>query len=277
MIADRHGVIEYAETGTGPTIVLVPGSCSTGAAWRAVIAALEGKFRCITTSLPGYGGTLERRTSDDVSIAHVAEAVETVAERAGAPVHLVGHSFGGLASLAVAVRKHISIASLTLIEPPAVTLLNGAQDGTHQLAFERMRDSYVSAYASGDREAIGTMIDFYGGTGTFASWPDKVRNYAIDTTSVNLLDWQSAYGFEISIAALAAMSTPVLIVRGSLSCSSMHRITDILAEKIASARLATIPGASHFSISTHPNAVAELVTNHALASWDGSCLTIPGR
>ena len=62
MIEEARGNIDYEESGAGPTIVLVPGSCSTGAAWRPVIAAWENRFRCVTTSLPGYGGTAERRT-----------------------------------------------------------------------------------------------------------------------------------------------------------------------------------------------------------------------
>jgi hypothetical protein len=41
-------------------------------------------------------------------------------------------------------------------------------------------------------EAIAGMIDFYGGAGTFASWPPRVRGYAIETTPVNILDWASA-------------------------------------------------------------------------------------
>ncbi len=78
MIEDPKGAIEYDESGVGPTIVLVPGSCSTGAAWRPVIAGFEGRFRCVTTSLLGYGRTAERRSSSDPSILHEVEAVEPV-------------------------------------------------------------------------------------------------------------------------------------------------------------------------------------------------------
>jgi pimeloyl-ACP methyl ester carboxylesterase len=53
MIEDARGPIDYDECGSGPTIVLVPGSCSTGAAWRPVMAAWDGRFRCVTTSLLG--------------------------------------------------------------------------------------------------------------------------------------------------------------------------------------------------------------------------------
>ena len=41
----------------GPTIVFVPGSWATRSAWGNVLDALENRFRTLTTSLPGYGGT----------------------------------------------------------------------------------------------------------------------------------------------------------------------------------------------------------------------------
>src|SRR3954469_24667318 len=105
MIEDERGRIDYDESGTGPTLVLVPGSCSTGAAWRPVTAAFAGQFRCVTTSLLGYGGTAERRSAGDPSISYEAEMLESVIRQAGDAVHLVGHSFGALVALAVALRK----------------------------------------------------------------------------------------------------------------------------------------------------------------------------
>jgi len=54
-----------------------------------VIAAWEGRFRCVTTSLLGYGRTAERRTADDPCISHEAEILEAVIRKTGGPVHLV--------------------------------------------------------------------------------------------------------------------------------------------------------------------------------------------
>ena len=89
MIDDVRGGIDYEECGTGSTIVLVPRSCSTGAAWRPVMAAWGGQFRCVTTSLLGYGGTAERRTKRDPSIDLEVDALEAVIHRANGGIHLV--------------------------------------------------------------------------------------------------------------------------------------------------------------------------------------------
>src|SRR5260370_14843110 len=98
MIEDEFGRIDYDESGQGRTVVLVPGSCSTGAAWRPVIAQWQNGFRCVTTSLLGYGGTVERRIALDADIAHEAEGLEAAIRRAACPVHLVGPFFCGLRS-----------------------------------------------------------------------------------------------------------------------------------------------------------------------------------
>ena len=74
MIEDIADVSITTRSGAGPTVVLVPGSCSTGAAWRPVMAQWKNNFRVVTTSLLGYGGTQERRSVADTDIAHEAEA-----------------------------------------------------------------------------------------------------------------------------------------------------------------------------------------------------------
>jgi pimeloyl-ACP methyl ester carboxylesterase len=160
MIEESCGRIDYAECGIGPTIVLVPGSCSTGAAWRPVMATWNGQFRWITTSLLGYGGTVERRTAYDPDISHEAEILESVVRKAGDRLHLVGHSFGGLVGLAVALRHRVFLASLAILEAPVPEVLRDRDEQPHYRAFRQMTEAYFATFAGRNAEAIAAMIDF---------------------------------------------------------------------------------------------------------------------
>ncbi|MGE0152889.1 MAG: alpha/beta fold hydrolase [Reyranellaceae bacterium] len=262
MIEDLRGRVDYDECGQGPTIVFLPGSCSTGAAWRPVIAALNGRFRCVTTSLLGYGGTQERRSASDPSMAHELDVAELVIRKAGGPVHLVGHSFGGLVALAVALRHRVPLASLAVLEAPLVELLGGNGEHLHYAAFRRMTDGYFADFAGGNAAAIGTMIDFYGGDGTFAAWPPRVRAYAMETTAVNIRDWQSIYRFPLATAALAAVEIPTLVAWGGASHPAVRRANALLGESLPRAVVAPLDGAAHFMISTHAEQVGHLIAAH---------------
>jgi pimeloyl-ACP methyl ester carboxylesterase len=254
MIEETQGAIDYDEHGSGPTIVFVPGSCSTGAAWRPVIAALEGRFRAVTTSLLGYGNTAERRPDAAPSIELEAEIVESVVRRAGGTVHLAGHSFGGLAALMVALRGRVPLSSLIVLEAPVVEILRERGEEAYYRDFRAMTDSYFRAFAEGNVEAIAAMVDFYAGEGAFAAWPARVRDYAIRTTAANILDWRCAYALHFD--TLPRIALPTLFCIGSASHPAMRRANDLAHESIPGADLAEIPGAAHFMISTHPAAVA---------------------
>ncbi len=273
-IDDPRGRIDYDERGAGPAVVLVPGSCATGAAWRPMIDAWGGRFRAVTTSLLGYGGTAERRTAADSSIVHAAEAVETVIARAaaaggaeGGPVHLVGHSYGGLVSVAVALRQAVPLASLTVIEAPLMQLLRERpEDAAHLAAFRSMNEAYFAAFARGEADAVADMVDFYGGPGTFAAWPERVRAYAAETAAVNILDWRSAYGFPLTTALASAIAVPTRVVWGAASHPAAQRANAGLAAAVPGAVSAVIAGAAHFMIATHAAEVAERVAEHIEAA-----------
>jgi pimeloyl-ACP methyl ester carboxylesterase len=274
MIEEIRGGIDYDEGGPpgalAPTVVLVPGSCSTGAAWRPVISQWNSRFRWVTTSLLGYGRTAERRMSEGADICLEAEIVEAVVRRAigalGGPVHLVGHSFGGTTALAVALRRQVPLASLTILEAPVPELLRYRGEHGHYRAFRQMTDAYFAAFRAGDKEAIGSMIDFYGGANTFAGWPERVRRYAIETTSVNIADWTCAYRFELTSASLAGVDVPTRVLWGATSHPAVRRANQLLAEGIPSSDQAAIRGAAHFMISTHPQEVARLIAEHVVGT-----------
>jgi pimeloyl-ACP methyl ester carboxylesterase len=262
MIEDRRGDIDFDQSGAdGPTVVLVPGSCSTGSAWRPVISRWGGGLRFVTTSLLGYGRTVERRTERDADMSHEAEVLEAVIRHAGGPVHLVGHSFGGLTALAVALRNKAPLLSLSILEAPAPEILWHAGEYGHYRAVRKMSVAYSQAFHAGNRQAIQQMVDFYGGTGAFAGWPQRVRDYAVETTPANLLDWICAYGFRLTPDRLARVEIPTLVLWGGESHPAIARANQLLAQCL-NAAAGCVDGAAHFMISTHAEEVTRELARH---------------
>ena len=161
-----------------------------------------------------------------------------------------------------ALRRRVALATLTVIEVPALELLKATGEEQHYRAFRRMTDRYFADFKGGDEQAVATMIDFYGGLGTFASWPPRVRAYAIETTPVNMLDWATAYGFALSPASLAGVAVPTLVLWGSASHPAMQCVNALLGECISDAILKKVNDAAHFTIATHAQDVGRLIADH---------------
>jgi pimeloyl-ACP methyl ester carboxylesterase len=89
-----------------------------------------------------------------------------------------------------------------------------------------------------------------------------VRDYAIETTHVNILDWASARGFPLAPEALARIDIPTLVMTGTASHPAPRRANELLGRHIPRARFCLIDGAAHFMIATHAAEVARLIAEH---------------
>src|SRR4029453_14302430 len=138
-------------------------------------------FRRVEKRLVRYGGTEERRTPDDVSIEREVDVIEAVIQRTNSAVHLVGHSYGGMVCLATALRDQTRIASLTLIEATPFNLLRRSGDLGLYEQLRTMRDPYSRSYGNGEGLAARSVIDFYGGDGSFDALPGRTRDYIVAT------------------------------------------------------------------------------------------------
>lgn len=256
--------VDYVESGEGPCIVFVPGSFSATAAWRPIIENLKS-FRSVATSLPGCGGTAAL-AEGKTSAYDYAELIESVIARANDRVHLVGHSWGGTIVLATALRARASLASITLIEAnPCDVLRQNGDDGLY-LAAKNMSDAYIAAYRAGEKEAAKRVIDFWTGEGTFAALPSKMRDFVMQTTPANIVDWPAMFAFRRPLSDYAKLDLPVLWMHGTKSHPSLHRIAELVCAVLPRAKLEKIPDASHLLIGTHPKQIAELIAAHVSAA-----------
>ncbi len=250
---------DYVDTGSGPAVLFLPGSFGTGAGWKAVLGHLGDGFRTVTTSLLGYGATVDTRPDGNATLSQQVDLIDRVVERIGEAPHVVGHSYGGLSALAHALTGRHRPVSLVLVEANPLGLLRASGDLHHYAMFETMTRAYFDDFARGRDEAARHVIDFYGGAGTFDAMPAKVREYVIRTTAVNVRDWSSGTPFEPGREALQALRLPTAVVRGADTHPAMRRIAELLHEAMPASELVTVAGGSHFLPSTHPAEIAAIV------------------
>ncbi|MCY7319624.1 MAG: alpha/beta hydrolase, partial [Ramlibacter sp.] len=82
--------------------------------------------------------------------------------------------------------------------------------------------------------------------------------YCRQTSSVNVLDWRTAFGFEVAAADLVALQIPVLLVRGALANPAMVQMTDVMAAHLPDVRPVVVEDAGHFLITSHAAQCAAL-------------------
>ena len=247
--------------GDGPPALFLPGSYSTPSAWRQVWAHLPDGLQRNAISLPGYGKTEEVRPRGAAHIDQMVEVVARAAERLGGPIHLAGHSFGGLTALATALSGRVELASLALFEGNPINILRSIGETALWQDARSTGDRFAEAVAAGDPDAAAIIIDYWGGTGAFASFPGAVQDYCRATAPTNVLDWDCAWTFEPDLALAETLDVPVLLVRGALANPAIAMIYDRLAKTMTGGVEHPIEGAGHFMIASHPAECAALLAD----------------
>lgn len=119
--------VHYREGGDGAPVVLVHGWLESSWCWTRVVDHLVAQYRVYAVDLVGFGQSTpppEESPFDIESNSKVVEAV--IRQRIGEPVHLVGHSMGGMIAVLLATRcpelvKSVSLVSAPIDGPNAVT------------------------------------------------------------------------------------------------------------------------------------------------------------
>jgi pimeloyl-ACP methyl ester carboxylesterase len=112
--------LRYYVGGAGPPLVLVHGLGGGAANWVGVVPRLMERFRLLVPDLPGHGGSDPLPAA--ASIDPFAERVAQLAEREEMlPAAVVGHSFGGLVALRLALRRPEDVRALVLAASAGVS------------------------------------------------------------------------------------------------------------------------------------------------------------
>ena len=247
--------LHYIEEGTGPALIFVHGSISDYTYWSEQLGAFGKSYHAVAYSrrydFPNHNPA-RAHYSAEVDAADLATFIKV--QHLG-PAFVIGHSYGALTALFLAVRHPELVRALVLAEPPAVSLLNELSTPDASLGRElyadiqaRMVTPMRSAFVRGDSEAgVGIFIDY-----VFAN-PQAWEDFSPSSRAETLRD---AHEWEVMLPRgtlfpriapdeVRGIQLPVLIMTGGKSYRFLQLIDADLAALLPHAETLIYPTAGH--------------------------------
>ena len=225
--------INVRRWGNGPPVVLVHGAVNNGEAswskqqplaerWQLIVPDRRGFF----PNPPAHGSDFEIDAGD-------------IAELLGDGAHLVGHSYGAIVSLLAAAQRPEAVRSLTVIEPPAFSLLRGDPE------IERSIAEGVERFRTGDTDPREFFLSFLRSVGaSTANVPDPLPPPLAQNVGEFARErppWEA----ELPVEQLCATPFPKLVVSGGHS-EHFELLSDAVAAALGpNTQRAVITGAGH--------------------------------
>ena len=257
--------IHVRTAGDGPPALLLHSHGMSGRQFRALEAALVPRgFRVIIPDFIGHGRS-EPWPDTQFHFRHELGSIRSLVLDAGAPVHLVGHSYGGFLALCLAVAHPEAVASLSLYDPVAFGVLDRAVDPEWDGDLARIRFGWGTTAEERDAWLRG-FVDYWSGEGTWASLRPEAREGFTRAGRVIHDGAEALTGDRTPVSAYAGLHLPTLLLTGASTPPAERRVVARLAAAIPGARQVTLAGAGHMGPLTHGEAVAQEIVAHLEAS-----------
>jgi pimeloyl-ACP methyl ester carboxylesterase len=249
--------IGFIRLGTGPSLVIVHGSITTGNAYLQFANILAEKFTCYVMDRRGRGRS---GNAANYSIEREYEDVQVILEAAGPEAYLFGHSYGAIIALGAAL--HSSIARLILYEPPLP--IRGPVAGP-------MLETYRTAVEANQLDdALAFGLEHFASTSAeeialIRSSPQWGRQVFLAPTWVRELEAIDNLG--PSLDRYKNLNMPVLLLTGSKSKEyPLRAASEALSTILPHASLENLQGQGHTAHLTAPQMLADVVANFLLTT-----------
>jgi pimeloyl-ACP methyl ester carboxylesterase len=229
--------------GDGVPVVLVPGFTGSKEDFRLLLAPLARAGRRVVAI--DQRGQYESPGPDDQSAytveALAADLLAALDALGGAPVHLVGHSFGGLVCRAAVLKRPEAVRSLTLLcsgpsglTGPRVALLPMLADVLAQGGLPLLVDTVEALGADDPRtEAVTADVRAF------------LRARLLACSATGLIAMAAALTGEPDLVAeLRACGVPVLVLHGADDDAWSPAVQAEMADRLG-ARYVVVPNAMH--------------------------------
>ena len=231
-----------------------------GGAWGGVGKALGGGVSLVAPDMPSHG-----KSADWDAVSDFGETVFQASMGAldGAPMDVVGHSFGAATALRMAVEHPVRIRSLTLFEP--VFFAAALAEGSDALDDdERNLVEMETALEQHDYDSAARAFNGMWSAGPgWDTLPERTR--AAMARAVHVVPATKPFLYDDNRNLLApgrmeAVTAPTLVMRGAQSLSAITATNAGLAKRLGNAVEVVINGAGHMAPISHPAEVAAAIS-----------------
>ncbi|MEO9780576.1 MAG: alpha/beta hydrolase [Sedimentitalea sp.] len=231
-------------------------------AWRGVAALMENEATFVAPDMFSHGRSPDWDGQGDFPDL-MTRAVSNLLD---SPMDVVGHSFGAMLALRLAVKHPGLVRTLTLIEP--VFFAVAAQDAP-ELAprqSEAMRPVF-EALEAGDAALAARLFNRDWGDGG-TRWPDlREESRAAMIRGIHILPASNSAIYAdrpglLRPGVLQSLKMPVLLLRGSRTQDLITVVNEGLARRIPQAQSKVVEGAGHMLPITNPGETATLLREH---------------
>jgi pimeloyl-ACP methyl ester carboxylesterase len=175
--------------------------------------------------------------------------------------HLIGHSYGGLVALKLALNNPSRVASLTLYEPACFFLLTAhdpESPGSREI--QGIRDETIRLVGEGNYEAAAQyFVEYWAGPGAWSNTRDTVRQVIVNSMGNVNFGWPPTFDQSFPVAQISTLVMPVLLLTGSRSTIAARSVHRILRGLLPEAKVVEFPGLGHMGPVTHPEQVNEMI------------------
>jgi pimeloyl-ACP methyl ester carboxylesterase len=253
--------VYFREVGSGAGVVCIHSNASSSGQWRALMELLAPEFHVVAPDLydsgksPAWSSDRALRLDDEVTL------LEPALTRAGSPLMLVGHSYGGAVALMAALARPDRVRAVALYEPTLFSLLDAESPAPNDA--DGIRNAVEDAAAAldrGERDAAAErFIDYWSGPGTWKAMPED-RKAPIAASMTNVRRWGHAlFGEPTLLAAFRALHVPVFYMTGKRSQVSALGVARLLTSALPRVERVEFEDMGHMGPITHPGRVNETI------------------
>ena len=167
----------------------------------------------------------------------------------------MGHSYGGLVALALAMRNQSG--SLALLEPAGTGFLSQPE------AKAAMAPILATYHTEGAAAGMDQFLRLVGGDGYRAvldrAVPGALADAAAHATQFFDVEWPAVARWSCGADDVAPITQPVLNVVGGESPLRFTRVADLIQSWLPQALRHTVDGTNHLLIADQPQAVAAVL------------------